>query len=234
MIKQKGLEHNRFSNLISELNVSMHQQIKTLTNQNVDDRKSFKIYIHLYIKELINLERNFIDLTQIDMLGLTKATSIDKIFEFLLECIDKWREIKNIDNINLLYLLNSLSELKRNEIITVLDKKSEVCIKFDDTSLCEKTVIPEIQKLAVLLAQNESHEFRGKLEEGFEDVPGLNGIQYHSYDNQDKITLLKINACFPARAIHNISSMKSLHDWSVKHGGYHFCDKYFDNSMDII
>jgi len=244
IIKQKTSENDRLSQLVSDLNVSMHQKLQGLTNRSVEDGKDFEIYIHIYFKDLMDVNAKEFSVTdafsQIDLLSLKEATSMNEIYNSLVNYIDTCSVIIDIENIKLEELIEKLPATKRKEIITRLDKQSEVCIKIDDVTFTQNTSNPQMENLGMLLVPDANNTI---FTQGSNVVSSLSNnsgltlgatLETASSYNSDKITFLKIKGMFPANAIHNMAALKSAHEMSVKNGGYHFADKYFEKSMDLI
>ena len=244
IIKQKTSENDRLSQLVSDLNVSMHQKLQGLTNRSVEDGKDFEIYIHIYFKDLMDISSKEFSITdafsQIDLLSLKDSTSMNEIYNSLVTYIDSASVITDIENIKLEELIEKLPANKRKEVITRLDKQSEVCIKIDDVTFSQNTPHPKMENLGMLLVPDADKTIFTKGSDVISNLSNNSGLtldatlETATSNNPDKITFLKIKGMFPANAIHNIAALKSAHEMSVKNGGYHFADKYFEKSMDLI
>ena len=240
-LKQKQKQINSFAELLIEANTQVETKKIHLLNRTPAET-DFETYIHTHYKEILNFEKSDIKIEEafreIDFSKLLDLNKISEIISIIQNFATSTESIKAIDELTAEKILIKLPEDRIKNIISYLDKSSSVCIDIDSSSFLNNSGRTSMQKFGFICVEDEKDTIfnnKGDIYKNLSAAGGYSTLTSYSTNDPNRITIIKVAGMFPGIAIKRMADYKAEFISSMKFGGYHYSDTYFEKyAQDLI
>ena len=241
ILKEHQQNINNFADLLIEANTQIETEKTQLLN-NSPSETDFETYIHTYYKDLVVVDESDINIEEaflgIDFSSLYKLNKVSDIIFMIRNFVNQTQAILSIDELSVEKILSQLPEETIKNIVSYLDKSSSICIDIDEASFVTNTSYTKTEKSVFICVENEKESlFRldGELQKNFKTSGGYGTFTPFTTNDPDRITMIKFIGGFPACAIKKLPNYKAEFEMSMRGGGYHYSDTYFEKyAIDLI
>jgi len=241
ILKEHQKNINNFSDLLVEANTQIETEKTQLLN-NSPTESDFETYIHTYYKDLLVMDETDVNIEEafrgIDFSGLYKLNKVTDVINTIRNFVSQTDAVKSIDELSVEKILSKLPEETIKNIVSYLDKSSSICIDIDEASFITNTTYTKTEKSVFICVEDEKEslfKIDGELQKNFKTSSGYGAFTPFTSNDPDRITMIKFIGGFPACAIKKLPNYKTEFEMSMKGGGYHYSDVYFEKyAMDLI
>jgi hypothetical protein len=228
-------------NLVLEALSDFERATQSLMN-NVKIERDFERYIHNFYKNILILNESDINLQEafnnIDFSKILTLDDIKKVKELIQSYVLQTTAIKEVDELTVEEIMKVLPPETIKNIVSYLDSSSNTCIDIDSASFLNNSGRTTMQKFGFICVEDKDQSIfdeQGDICKHISSEGGYSELKTFTTGDADVVTMIKVAGMFPASAIKRLKDYKQQHEVSVKNGGFHFSDTYFEKyAMDLI